>query len=205
MTVACNEDLGAADLVGRWLIDGGGTRWQDGPLTLAARGGAICYLDELIEARPETTVVIHPLTDTRRVLPIAPLNELLHAHPDFALVVSYNPDVHAQGLKPATLQRFCALRFDHPPTETEVAVVAHESGREPPSSRRASSPWACAPRRLRQHGLEEGASTRMLVRAAALIRRGIAPRAACRMAVVTPLTDDPELQQALSAAVDASF
>ena len=204
VTVACNEDLSAADRVGRWLLDADGTRWQDGPLTVAARGGAICYLDELIEARADTTVVIHPLTDARRVLPLAPLNMLLRAHPDFALVVSYNPDVHAHGLKPATLQRFCALQFDHPPTETEVAVVAHESGAD---LALATSLVALGvrTRRLKHHGLEEGASTRMLVRAAALIGRGIAPRAACHMAVVTPLTDDPDLHLALAAAVDATF
>lgn len=204
ITVACNEDLSAADLVGRWLLDAGGTRWQDGPLTAAARSGAICYLDELVEARPDTTVAIHPLTDTRRMLPITPRGELLHAHPDFSLVVSYNPDAHAHALKPATLHRFCALQFDYPQAETEVAIVARESGANLELATRLVA-LGMRTRRLASHGLDDGASTRMLVRAASLIRRGATPQAACRMAVVTPLTDDAELRQALDAAVDASF
>lgn len=204
VTVACNDDTTASDLVGRWLLDADGTRWQDGPLTLAARHGGICYLDELVEARADTTVVIHPLTDTRRVLPIDRRNELLHAHPDFALVVSYNPGSGNRALKASTLQRFCALQFAYPPAEAEAAIVMRESG---VGLELATSLVALGmrSRRLAGHGLDEGASTRMLVRAATLIREGAPPASACRMAMVTPLTDDPELHEALSAAVDASF
>ena len=128
VTVACHEDLSAGDLVGRWLLDGNGTRWQDGPLTLAARFGGICYLDELIEARADATVVIHPLTDTRRMLPLAQRNEIVHAHPDFQLVVSYNPGPLVREMKAATRQRFCALEFAYPDPEHEAAIVAREYG-----------------------------------------------------------------------------
>ena len=204
VTVACNDDTTAGDLVGRWLLDGTGTRWQDGPLTLAARHGAICYLDEIVEARADTAVVIHPLTDTRRMLPLERHNELVQAHPDFALVVSYNPGVGARALKSSTRQRFCGIDFDYPDAEDETQVVMREAGVE--------VELACAlvalgrrSRRLAGHGLEEGASTRMLVRAAQLVRRGMTPEAACRMALVVPLTDDATLRDALLAAVDASF
>ncbi len=204
ITVACHEDLSASDLIGRWLLDGGSTRWQDGPLTLAARFGAICYLDELIEARPDTTVVIHPLTDTRRMLPLDSHSEVVHAHPNFALVVSYNPQAGAREMKPSTRQRFCALQFDYPNTELESAIVAREAGVE---LALASDLVALGvrTRRLQGHGLDEGASTRMLIHAAALMREGVSALAACHMAVVTPLTDDVEISAALSAAVNASF
>jgi nitric oxide reductase NorQ protein len=204
VTVACNDDLSAADLTGRWLLDADGTRWQDGPLALAAREGAICYLDELVEARADTNVVIHPLADTRRVLPLEACSGLLRAHADFSLVVSYNPGLAAKQLKPSTLQRFCAIDFGYPDAETEAAIVARESGAD---TDLAASLVALGlrTRRLRGHGLDEGASTRMLVHAARLMKRGIAPAAACRMAVVTPLTDDADIADALAAAVDASF
>lgn len=203
ITVACNDDTSAADLTGRWLLDAEGTRWQDGPLTLAARAGAICYLDELVEARADTTVVIHPLTDTRRMLPLDKCNEIVHAHPDFLLVASYNPHAH-RTLKASTRQRFCVLNFQYPPAETEIAIVAHESG---VSTEMASSliSLGVRTRRLQHHGLEEGASTRMLVHAGLLISRGVPPVVACRIAVAAPLSDDPEVMAALLATVDAVF
>lgn len=204
VTVACNEDTSAGDLVGRWLLEGGETRWQDGPLTLAARHGALCYLDEVGEARADTTVVIHPLTDTRRMLPLERRNEVVHAHPDFALVVSYNPGGGNGLLKASTRQRFCGLEFDYPEGEDEAQILMHESGI---GIELASALVGLGrrSRRLAGHGLDEGASTRMLVRAAALVRAGASPIAACRMALVAPLTDDAALRDALVAAVDASF
>ena len=203
VTVACNEDTTAGDLVGRWLLDAAGTRWQDGPLTLAARHGAICYLDEIVEARADTAVVIHPLTDTRRMLPLERHGELVKAHADFALVVSYNPG-GSRGLKASTRQRFCGFEFGYPGCEEEAEILMHEAGIE---VELASSLVAlgCRSRRLAGHGLEEGASTRMLVRTAQLVRAGMTPAAACRMALVAPLTDDAPLRDALLAAVDASF
>jgi nitric oxide reductase NorQ protein len=204
VTVACHEDLSAGDLVGRWLLDAEGTRWHDGPLTLAARFGAICYLDELIEARSEATVVIHPLTDTRRMLPLAACNELIPAHPDFQLVVSYNPSPMARPMKSATRQRFCALEFHYPEPECEAAVVAQESGLELGRSA-AIVAFGVRTRRLQGQGLDEGASTRMLVHAAALLLQGLTIAAACRMAIVDALSDEPGVHEALSAALDASF
>ena len=206
VTVVCNDDTSASDLTGRWLLDAEGTRWQDGPLTQAARTGAICYLDELVEARADTTVVIHPLTDSRRLLPLDKHNELLHAHPDFQLVVSYNPSerIDHKTLKSSTRQRFCALAFDYPDTESEVAIVARESGVAPEMASRLVA-LGVRTRRLQGHGLDEGASTRMLVHAGTLIRQGVSPAAACRMAVATPLSDDSEVTVALLATVDASF
>ena len=203
VTVACNDDTTAGDLVGRWLLDGGETRWQDGPLTLAARHGALCYLDEIVEARADTAVVIHPLTDTRRMLPVERHNELVHAHPDFALVVSYNPGGAAM-LKASTRQRFCGLEFGYPEAEDEAEILVRESGVDPAMAA-ALVALGRRSRRLAGHGLDEGASTRMLVRAAALVRGGADPAAACRMALVAPLTDDAALRDALVAAVDASF
>jgi len=204
VTVACHEDLSAGDLVGRWLLDGDGTRWQDGPLTLAARFGAICYLDELIEARADTTVVIHPLTDSRRMLPLAQRNELVHAHPDFQLVVSYNPSPMAREMKPSTRQRFCALGFDYPAPEREAAIVARESGLDIARCA-ALVAFGVRTRRLQGQGLDEGASTRMLVHAAALVVQGLTLAAAAAMAVADGLSDEPGVHQALRAALDASF
>ena len=203
ITIACNDDTSAADLTGRWLLDADGTRWQDGPLTLAARSGAICYLDELVEARADTTVVMHPLTDTRRMLPLDKRNELVHAHPDFLLVASYNPGGHKE-LKASTRQRFCMLAFGYPATETEVAIVAHEAGLDMEMAARLVA-LGVRTRRLQGHGLDEGASTRMLVHAGRLIREGVSPLAACRIAVAAPLSDDAEVSAALLATVDASF
>ena len=206
VTVGCHEDLTAGDLVGRWLLDADGTRWHDGPLALAARHGAICYLDEVVEARPDTTVVLHPLTDSRRVLPLDKRNELLRAHPDFQLVVSYNPGyqgMHKQ-LKPSTRQRFTALEFGYPAPEHEARIVEHEAGVDAALAARLVA-LGRRTRRLAGEGLEEGASTRMLVHAAGLVRRGLDPQAACLQAVVLPLTDEPDLVEALRAAVQASF
>jgi nitric oxide reductase NorQ protein len=203
ITVTCNDDTSAADLTGRWLLDAQGTRWHDGPLTVAARTGAICYLDELLEARPDTTVVIHPLTDTRRVLPLDKCNEMVQAHPDFLLVASYNPSAY-KPFKPSTRQRFCALDFQYPHADLEATIVAHESGVAPTMAQRLVA-LAVRTRRLQGHGLDEGASTRMLVHAAQLIAHGVDPSAACRMAIATPLSDEPEVLAALLATVDASF
>lgn len=204
VTVACHEDLSAADLVGRWLLDGDGTRWQDGPLTLAARHGAICYLDELVEARADTTVLIHPLTDTRRVLPLAACNDVVPAHAHFLLVVSYNPSPLAREMKPSTRQRFCALSFGYPPPEREAGIVARESGLDIGHAA-AIVAFGVRTRRLQGQGLEEGASTRALVHAAQLVQQGLTPATACRMAVADALSDEPGVQQALVAALDASF
>jgi nitric oxide reductase NorQ protein len=206
VTIACNEDLTAGDLVGRWLLDAEGTRWQDGPLTQAARHGAICYLDEVVEARADTTVVIHPLTDTRRVLPIEKRDELLHAHPDFQLVVSYNPGYQGgmKDLKTSTRQRFAAIGFSFPAAAVETEIVARESGLDRAAAARIVA-LGERTRRLKGHGLDEGASTRMLVHAAALMASGIDAVTACRMAVVLPVTDDADMTQALEAAVAASF
>lgn len=206
ITLACNEDMSAADLVGRWLLDAEGTRWHDGPLTLAVRHGAICYLDELVEARQDTTVVIHPLSDARRQLALDKRGELLHAHPDFQLVVSYNPHYHSstKELKPSTRQRFAALAFDYPPPEVEAEIVAHETGLDPTLAMRLTE-LARRTRALKDRGLEEGASTRMLVYAGLLIRDGADAREACHMTLSRALTDDPDLGAALHALVDASF
>ena len=204
VTVACNEDLSASDLVGRWLLDAEGTRWQDGPLALAARHGAICYLDELVEARADTTVVIHPLTDTRRMLPLTARSELLHAHPDFALVVSYNPGPAGREMKASTRQRFCALALGYPQAEDEAGIVAREANIEIGLAADIVG-FGIRTRRLQGHGLDEGASTRMLVHAGLLARQGVALPAACRMALVDALTDDDDTRQALQAALEASF
>jgi nitric oxide reductase NorQ protein len=204
VTVACHEDLSAGDLVGRWLLDADGTRWQDGPLTLAARHGGICYLDELVEARADTTVVIHPLTDTRRMLPLAQRNEIVRAHPDFRLVVSYNPGPATREMKASTRQRFCALEFSYPAPELEARIVAQESGADLASAV-AIVAFGVRTRRLQGHGLDEGASTRMLVHAATLAEHGLPPTTACRMAVVDALSDDIDVHAALCAALDAAF
>jgi len=206
ITVACNEDMTASDLVGRHLLDINGTRWQDGPLTVAARIGAICYLDEIVEARQDTTVVIHPLTDHRRELPLEKKGELVRAHADFQIVISYNPGYQSlmKDLKQSTKQRFGGLDFDYPQTETEIEIVAHEGGVQRDIAEKLVQ-IAQRSRNLKGHGLDEGMSTRLLVYAAQLVAKGIAPQAACRMALVTPLTDDPDMRDTLAAAVDTYF
>jgi nitric oxide reductase NorQ protein len=206
ITVACNEDMTASDLVGRFLLDINGTRWQDGPLTIAARIGAICYLDEVVEARQDTAVVIHPLTDHRRVMPLEKKGELVQADPGFLLVISYNPGYQSlmKDLKPSTKQRFGAMVFDFPATEIETEVVAHESGIDAPIAAKLVA-IAQRSRNLKGHGLDEGISTRLLVYAGQLIARGIAPREAAEMALVCPVTDDPDMRDTLTAAVDTIF
>jgi nitric oxide reductase NorQ protein len=206
ITVACNEDMTASDLVGRFLLDANGTRWQDGPLAIAARYGAICYLDEVVEARQDTTVVIHPLTDNRRVLPLEKKGELVHAHPDFQLVISYNPGYQSlmKDLKQSTKQRFGALDFNYPESGIETEIVAHESGVSADIAGKLVS-IAERSRNLKGHGLDEGLSTRMLVYAGSLIAKGVKPQAACRVALVRPITDDPDMRDALDAAVTTFF
>ncbi|MFT3777965.1 MAG: CbbQ/NirQ/NorQ/GpvN family protein [Ottowia sp.] len=206
VTLACNEDMTASDLLGRYLIDAEGTRWHDGPLTQAVRHGAICYLDEVVEAHRDTTVVIHPLADTRRVLALERRGELVPAHPDFQLVISYNPGYQERGkdLKPSTRQRFVALEFGYPAPEVEAAIVAHEAGVAPELAARLVE-WARGSRALRPQGLEEGASTRMLVRAGQLLAAGAAPAQACDLALVCALTDDADTARALRELVAACF
>jgi len=206
ITVACNEDMTASDLVGRFLLDADGTKWQDGPLTTAARIGAICYLDEVVEARQDTTVVIHPLTDHRRTLPLDKKGELIEAHPDFQLVISYNPGYQSlmKDLKQSTKQRFGALDFDYPIEASEIEIVAKESGIDKETAKKLVQISHRA-RNLKGHGLDEGISTRLLVYAAQLINKGVAPPAACMMTMVTPLTDDPDMRDTLDAAVQTFF
>ncbi len=197
-TVACHDDLTAADLTGRYLLKGGDTVWVDGPLTRAVREGAICYLDEVVEARKDVTVVLHPLTDDRRLLPLERTGELLDAPPSFMLVMSYNPGYQAilKSLKPSTRQRFVAVEFDFPPFDAEVGIVAAESGL-PRESCVPLVRLGAAMRRLKGQDLEEGVSTRLLVYCAILIRSGLPPQAAILTALVEPLTDDPEVKRAL--------
>ena len=206
ITVACNEDMTASDLVGRFLLDADGTKWQDGPLTTAARIGAMCYLDEVVEARQDTTVVIHPLTDHRRTLPLDKKGELIEAHEDFQLVISYNPGYQSlmKDLKQSTKQRFGALDFDYPAEEIEVQIVAKESGVDKATAEKLVQISHRA-RNLKGHGLDEGISTRLLVYAGQLISKGVEPVAACSMTMVTPLTDDPDMRDTLNAAVQTFF
>ncbi|HEX5869621.1 MAG TPA: CbbQ/NirQ/NorQ/GpvN family protein [Longimicrobium sp.] len=206
VTIACHDDLSASDLTGRYLIRGGETEWMDGPLAVAARIGAICYLDEVVEARQDTVVVIHPLTDDRRLLPVDKTGELIHAADGFQLVISYNPGYqHAlKDLKPSTRQRFVALDFDFPPEELETSIVAHEGGID----RAAAAPLvrlARRVRRLRDQGLAESPSTRLLVSTARLMAGGIPAEQACRAALVNPLTDDPDLLAAIGDLIAATL
>jgi len=206
ITVACNEDMTASDLVGRFLLDINGTRWQDGPLTIAARMGAICYLDEVVEARQDTTVVIHPLTDHRRELPLEKKGELVKAHPDFQIVISYNPGYQSmmKDLKQSTKQRFGAMSFEYPDTEVEAEIIAHEAGVEKDVAGKLVQ-IAQRSRNLKGHGLDEGMSTRLLIYAGQLIAKGIPANAACQMALVEPITDDPDMRDTLEAAVNTFF
>ena len=206
ITVACNEDMTASDLVGRYLLDANGTRWLDGPLTIAARMGAICYLDEIVEARQDTTVVIHPLTDHRRQLPLDKKGELIDAHPDFQLVISYNPGYQSlmKDLKQSTKQRFTALDFDYPDAQVEADIVAKESGIDAEAAAKLVK-IAHTARHLKGHGLDEGISTRLLVYAATLMQKGIEAKAACRMALVRPITDDNDIRSTLYHSVESIF
>jgi len=206
VTIACHDDLSASDLTGRYLIRGGETVWVDGPLTVAARAGALCYLDEIVEARQDTVVVIHPLTDDRRLLTIERTGELIEAAPGFQVVISYNPGYqHAiKDLKPSTRQRFVALDFDFPPPDIEAMIVAHESGIDE-STAGALVRLGQRVRRLRDQGLAEAPSTRLLIATARLIAGGIPAPQACRAALVGPLTDDPDLVIAISDVVNATM
>ncbi|MCY1267332.1 Denitrification regulatory protein NirQ [compost metagenome] len=205
-TVACHDDLSATDLVGRHLIGADGTWWQDGPLTRAVREGGICYLDEVVEARQDTTVVVHPLADDRRELHLERTGERLQASPSFMLVVSYNPGYQnlLKGMKPSTRQRFLALRFDYPSEAVETDILIGEAGIDEALARRLVS-LGRALRRLEQHDLEEVASTRLLVFAGRLIRAGLDPRQACLASLAEPLSDDPATVAALMDIVDVHF
>jgi nitric oxide reductase NorQ protein len=204
VTVACHDDLTTADLVGRFLLQGGETRWVDGPLTRAVRDGAICYLDEIVEARQDTTVVLHPLADHRQQLPIDRLGVTLEAAPGFCLVVSYNPGYQSvlKDLKDSTRQRMVAIDLDFPPTDVEEKVVAHEAGVDHEIAAqlvRLGQPI----RRLETAGLREVASTRVLVAAGRLVVEGLSMRDAARAAIAGPLTDDPIVTTGLFEIIDA--
>ncbi len=206
ITVACHEDLFASDLIGRYLLENDETVWMDGPLSRAVRIGAICYLDEIVEARKDTTVVIHPLSDNRRILTIDKRGETLSAHPDFLLVISYNPGYQSvlKDLKQSTRQRFVAIDFDYPEVEKEAEIVAREGVVAPDTAQQLVA-LACKIRRIREQGLTEGASTRLLIYAAQLIRRGVPEREACKAAICRPLTDDQRLQETIIDLIDDHF
>lgn len=198
ITVACHEDLSSTDLVGRFLLEGNETVWHDGPLTAAVRAGAICYLDEVVEARKDTVVIIHPLTDDRRRLPIEKRGTVIDAPPEFMLVVSYNPGYQSilKDLKQSTRQRFIAMEFDYPPSESETEIVARE-GRIDEGMAKDLVTIGQKVRNLRGHGLEEGVSTRLLIYAAQMIAKGIPPINAAEVALCSPITDDRELQRSI--------
>jgi nitric oxide reductase NorQ protein len=206
VTVACHEDLTASDLVGRYLLEGESTRWIDGPLTRAVKAGAICYLDEIVEARKDTTVLIHPLTDHRRLLPIEKLGQVVEARGGFLLVISYNPGYQSalKDLKHSTRQRFMAIEFGYPPRELEARIVQHESGVSAPIAGELAKLGEKV-RHLKEHGLAEGVSTRLLIYAGKLIERGIPPRRACQVAIVWALTDDREVQRSIEEVVSSIF
>ena len=206
VTIACHEDLTASDLVGRYLLEGMETRWIDGPLSRAVKAGAICYLDEIVEARKDTTVLIHPLTDHRRMLPVEKRGQILEAHEQFLLVISYNPGYQSalKDLKHSTRQRFISLEFDYPPREIESAVIEHEGGVSADIARDLAKLGEKV-RHLKEHGLQEGASTRLLIYVARLMARGISARRACQTAVVWALTDDAEVQRSLEEVVSSIF
>ena len=206
VTIACHEDLTASDLVGRYLLDADGTRWIDGPLTRAVKAGAICYLDEIVEARKDTTVLIHPLADHRRMLPVEKQGLVLEAKEGFQLVISYNPGYQSalKDLKESTRQRFIAIEFDSPPRELEAKIVERESGCTTTVAL-ALAKLGEKIRNLQDHGLKEGASTRVLIYAGRLISNGIAPRRACHVSVVWGITDDAEVQRSIEEVVSSIF
>ena len=206
ITVSCHDDLTASDLVGRYLVKGGETVWVDGPLARAVRAGAICYLDEIVEARKDTTVVIHPLADDRRELPIEKLGELLTAPPEFMLAISYNPGYQSvlKDLKQSTRQRFVALEFRYPATAIEEEIVRAEAEVDQKTAGNLVKLGAMT-RNLKDAGLQEGASTRLLIHAGKFIAGGLAPRTACRVAITEPLTDDHEMLAALDEMVHSLF
>ena len=198
VTIAAHEDLTASDLVGRFLLEGDETKWIDGPLTRAVKVGAICYLDEVVEARKDTTVLIHPLTDHRRLLPVEKRGQVLEAADGFLLVISYNPGYQSalKDLKHSTRQRFVAMEFTYPPREAEAQIVQSESGVEPEIADLLARLGEKV-RNLKEHGLQEGVSTRLLIYAGKLISRGLAPRRACDVAIADALTDDLSVQRSI--------
>lgn len=198
ITVSCHDDLTASDLVGRYLVKGGETVWVDGPLTRAVRSGSLCYLDEVVEARKDTTVVIHPLCDDRRLLPIDKLGEVLEAPPEFALTVSYNPGYQSvlKDLKQSTRQRFVALEFGYPPADLEARIVVNEANVDNQTAEQLVKIGHMT-RNLKDNGLDEGASTRLLVNAGKLMARNIPPTVACQSAIGEALTDDPDMLEAI--------
>ena len=199
ITVSCHDDLTASDLVGRYLIAGSDTVWIDGPLAKAVRSGAICYLDEIVEARKDTTVVIHPLCDDRRVLPIEKVGEVLQASQEFCMAISYNPGYQSilKDLKQSTRQRFVALEFDYPAAEIEQSIIESETGADKELSASLVK-FAHMTRNLKGNGLDEGASTRLLVHAAKLIVSGVNPNTACRCSISEAITDDPDMLKAVN-------
>lgn len=207
VTVSCHEDLTSSDLVGRFLLEGADTVWQDGPLTRAVKAGAICYLDEIVEARTDSTVVIHSLTDHRRKLTIEKKGQEIEAHEDFMLVISYNPGYQTvlKDLKPSTKQRFIGINFDFPPEDIERKIIVNEVPGVSPQIAQQLVAAGRKARLLKDHGLEESASTRALVYAANMMSAGLDPVAACQVAMVNPITDDIELSDALMEIVQAHF
>ena len=204
ITVACHEDLTASDLVGRFLLDGGSTRWQDGPLALGVRYGGICYLDEIVEARKDTTVAIHPLTDDRRILPLEKRGQILEADDNFMLVISYNPGYQTvlKDLKQSTKQRFITLDFDYPSAGIEQEIITHESKvgeKEASDLRKIAEKF----RAMKNRGLDEGVSTRLLIYAGVLMVNNVEPRRACTTALIDPITDDPEIKKTLEEIVSS--
>ncbi len=206
VTIACHEDLTASDLVGRYLLDSEGTRWIDGPMTRAVKAGAILYLDEVVEARKDTTVLIHPLTDHRRILPVEKTGQIIEADDRFLLCISYNPHYQSalKDLKHSTRQRFISVEFDYPPADIEAEIVQRESGCTAEQAA-ALSKLGEKVRNLRDHGLQEGASTRLLIYAGRLMTEGIPARRACQVAIVWTLTDEPELQRSVEEVVSSIF
>ena len=198
VTVACHEDLSSTDLVGRFLLEGDSTVWHDGPLTTAVKTGAICYLDEVVEARKDTVVIIHPLTDDRRRLPIEKRGTIIEAPPEFMLVVSYNPGYQSilKDLKQSTRQRFVAMEFDYPNEDAEIEIVSREGGIAEDVAKDLVRIGQKV-RNLRGHGLEEGVSTRLLIYAAQMISGGITAAEAAEVALCSPITDDRDLQRSI--------
>jgi nitric oxide reductase NorQ protein len=206
ITVTCHDDMTASDLVGRYLLSTDGTTWLDGPLTQAVRSGAICYLDEVVEARKDTTVVLHSLTDYRRILPVERLGTTIAAHPDFLLVVSYNPGYQTtmKDLKPSTRQRFLAIEFTYPGVDRETAIIEHESGIDAETAR-ALAFLGDRLRNLDEAEIIDGPSTRLLIYVGALIRKGVTPLRACDVALVQAVSDDRDVQAAVRDVARAVF
>jgi nitric oxide reductase NorQ protein len=206
VTVTCHDDMTSSDLVGRYLLSTDGTTWLDGPLTKAVRSGAICYLDEIVEARKDTTVILHALTDHRRMLPVERLGTTVPAHPDFLLVVSYNPGYQAtaKDLKPSTRQRFLAIEFRYPGVELETDIIAHESGIDVSVAGQLAF-LGDRLRNLDEADIIEGPSTRLLIYVGALVRKGVPPLRACDVALVQAVSDDRDVQDAVRQVARAVF